>query len=80
MNLAIGARAVAHARKRARAFGTSANQLIRRYLRKLAGGDDPKASVEEFKGGRSDEYDGLMSRLKHVRSSGPYTRDQMNER
>ena len=24
--------------------------------------------------------DALMRRLKHVRSSGPYTRDEMNER
>jgi len=25
-------------------------------------------------------FDALMRRLKHVRSSGPYTRDEMNER
>jgi hypothetical protein len=25
-------------------------------------------------------FDALMRRLKHVRTSGPYTRDEMNER
>jgi hypothetical protein len=31
--------------------------------------------------GRAEEYDALMKRLrKTVRSNGPYTRDEMNER
>ena len=30
--------------------------------------------------GRAKEFDALMERLKHIRSSGPYTRDEMNER
>lgn len=30
--------------------------------------------------GTGSAYDALMRRLKHVRSSGPYTRDEMNER
>jgi hypothetical protein len=31
------------------ALGKSLNQLIRDYLQKLAGGDDPEQSIEEFK-------------------------------
>lgn len=31
--------------------------------------------------GKAQEFDALMKRLRrHVRSSGPYTRDEMNER
>lgn len=31
--------------------------------------------------GRAEEYASLMKRLRrHVRSDGPYTRDEMNER
>jgi len=31
--------------------------------------------------GKAEEYDALMTRLrKTVRSNGPYTRDEMNER
>jgi hypothetical protein len=31
--------------------------------------------------GKADEYDSLMKRLRRtVRSAGPYTRDEMNER
>jgi hypothetical protein len=31
--------------------------------------------------GKSEEYDSLMKRLRRtVRSAGPYTRDEMNER
>jgi len=29
---------------------------------------------------RAPTFDALMRSLKHVRSSGPYTRDEMNER
>lgn len=29
---------------------------------------------------RVRKYDQLMDRLKHVNSSGPYTRDEMNDR
>ena len=31
------------------ALGKSLNQLIRDYLQRLAGGDDPERSIEEFK-------------------------------
>jgi hypothetical protein len=30
-------------------MGTSLNQVIRDYLRKLAGGDDAERSIEEFR-------------------------------
>ncbi len=38
--------------------------------------------LEEYvaKSGSLVEYDELMRRLRHIRSSGPYTRDEMNER
>jgi len=35
--------------QKAEALGTSLNQMIRDYLQKLAGGDDPEKSIEEFK-------------------------------
>jgi hypothetical protein len=30
--------------------------------------------------GDEREFDGLMRRLRHIRSHGPYSRDEMNER
>ena len=30
--------------------------------------------------GDVQEFDALMRRLRHIRSGGPYTRDEMNER
>jgi Family of unknown function (DUF6364) len=49
VTLSIDEQTVARARKKAEALGKSLNQLIRDYLQKLAGGDDPEGSVEEFK-------------------------------
>jgi len=49
VTLSIDERTVARARKKAEALGKSLNQLIRDYLQKLAGGDDPEKSIEEFK-------------------------------
>jgi hypothetical protein len=48
VTLSIDEQTVARARKKAEALGTSLNQLIRDYLRRLAGGDDPGKSIEEF--------------------------------
>jgi hypothetical protein len=48
VTLSIDERTVELARKRAEALGKSLNQLIRDYLQKLAGGDDPERSIEEF--------------------------------
>jgi len=49
ITLSIDEQLVARARKKADALGKSLNQLIRDYLQKLAGGDDPEQSIEEFK-------------------------------
>jgi hypothetical protein len=49
VTLSIDEQLVARARKKADALGKSLNQLIRDYLQKLAGGDDPERSVEEFR-------------------------------
>ncbi|HUI82644.1 MAG TPA: DUF6364 family protein [Candidatus Binatia bacterium] len=49
LTLSVDEQLVARARKKADALGKSLNQLIRDYLRKLAGGDDPERSIEEFK-------------------------------
>jgi hypothetical protein len=49
VTLSLDEQTVARARKKAEALGKSLNQLIRDYLQKLAGGDDPEQSVAEFK-------------------------------
>jgi len=49
VTLSIDEQLIARARKKADALGKSLNQLIRDYLQKLAGGDDPERSIEEFK-------------------------------
>ena len=56
VTLSIDEQVVARARRKADALGKSLNQLVREYLQKLAGGDDPERSIEEFKklSGRGD--------------------------
>lgn len=49
VTLSIDAHVVARARKKAEALGKSLNQLVRDYLEKLAGSDDPERSIGEFK-------------------------------
>ena len=49
ITLSIDEHVVARARKKADALGKSLNQLVRDYLQKLAGGDNPERSVEEFR-------------------------------
>jgi predicted HicB family RNase H-like nuclease len=44
VTLSIDEQLVARAQKKADALGKSLNQLIRDYLQKLAGGDDPEQS------------------------------------
>jgi Family of unknown function (DUF6364) len=46
VTLSIDEQLVSRARKKAEALGKSLNQLIRDYLQKLAGGDDPERSIE----------------------------------
>lgn len=48
VTLSIDEQVVARARKKAKTLGKSLNELIRDYLQKLAGGDDPERSIEEF--------------------------------
>lgn len=48
VTLSIEEQLVSRARKAA-ALGKSLNQLIRDYQQRLAGGDDPERSIEEFK-------------------------------
>jgi hypothetical protein len=48
VTFSIDEQVVARARKKANALGKSLNQLIRDYLQKLADGDDPERSIEEF--------------------------------
>ncbi len=49
LTLSIDEQLVERARQRADALGKSLNQLIRDYLQKLAGGDDPDQSIREFR-------------------------------
>jgi hypothetical protein len=49
VTLSIDEQVVARARKKAEAVGKSLNQLIRDYLRRLADGDNPERSIEEFR-------------------------------
>jgi Family of unknown function (DUF6364) len=49
LTLSIDEQTLIRARQKAEALGKSLNQLIRDYLQKLAGGDDPEKSIEEFR-------------------------------
>lgn len=49
VTLSVDKQVVERARKKAEAMGKSLNQVIRDYLQRLAGGDDPERSIEEFK-------------------------------
>ena len=49
VTLSIDDQVVTRARKKAEALGKSLNQLVRDYLERLAGGDDPERSIEEFR-------------------------------
>jgi len=49
VTLSLDEQLVERARKKADALGKSLNQLVREYLQRLAGGDDPEHSVAEFK-------------------------------
>lgn len=70
VTLSIDEQLVARARKKADALGKSLNQLIRDYLQKLAGGDDPERSIEEFR---------KLSRRGHSRG-WRFNRNEIHER
>ena len=70
VTLSVDEQTVEKARKKANALGKSLNQLIRDYLQKLAGSDDPESTIEEF---------------KHLSGSGHshgwrFNRDEIHER
>jgi len=71
LTLSVDEDVVARARKRADALGKSLNQLVREYLQKLAGNDDPEATIAELKrlSGRGDSRGRRFSRDEiHERS------------
>ncbi len=70
VTLSLDEQTVARARKKAEALGKSLNQLIRDYLQKLAGGDDPEQNVAEFK---------RLSGQGHSRG-WRFNRDEIHER
>jgi hypothetical protein len=68
--LSVDERIVSRARKRAMALGKSLNQVIRDYLEKLAGADDPERSIKEFE---------ELSARGHSRGR-KFNRDETHER
>jgi Family of unknown function (DUF6364) len=70
VTLALDEQVVARARKKAAALGKSLNQVIRDYLERLAGSDDPERSIEEFK---------RLSGHGHARG-WRFDRDQLHDR
>ena len=70
ITLSVDEQLVERARKRAGALGKSLNQLVRDYLQKLAGGDDPDQSIEEFR---------RLSGKGHSRG-WKFNRDEIHER
>ena len=60
---------IKQARLVARGRHTTLNAAFRGWLEQYAS-----------QAGGSVSVDALMRRLRHVRSAGPYTRDEMNER
>jgi len=60
---------IEQARLVARSRRTTLNEAFREWLEQYAAQQGGGAAM-----------DALMRRLKHVRSGGPFTRDEMNER
>jgi hypothetical protein len=60
---------IEQARTIARERGTSLNAALREWLEQYAAQGKRGVAIRK-----------LMHRLRHVRSAGPYTRDEMNER
>jgi hypothetical protein len=83
VTLSIDEQLVARARKKAKVLGKSLNELIRDYLQKFTGGDDPEQSIEEFKRlsgrghsrgwrfSRDQAHDRRLSKRRQAQSSGP---------
>jgi hypothetical protein len=70
LTLSADGQLIKRARQVARSQGKTLNEAIREWLVQFT-----------HQVGRAEEYDVLMKKLRrHVRTSGPYTRDEMNER
>lgn len=70
LTLSLDEQLVARARERADALGKSLNQMIRDYLQKMAGGEDPEESIREFR---------RLSGRGHSRG-WRFNRDEIHER
>ena len=70
LTLSLDEQLVERARKKADALGKSLNQMVREYLQRVAGGDDPEHSVAEFK---------RLSGRGHSRG-WRFNRDEIHER
>lgn len=69
ITLSADAELIERARLVAQAQHKTLNSVFREWLRTFVA-----------QSGDEREYDGLMRRLRHIRSGGPYRRDEMNER
>jgi hypothetical protein len=72
LTLSVDEQLVERARKVARAMGKSLNELVREYLRNLAGDEDAKRDMEELR---------ALSRRGKGRSRGwRFNREELHER
>jgi hypothetical protein len=72
ITLSVEDEVIEAARQRAKALGSSVNQLVREYLEQLAGKSDPAADAAEFE---------KLSRLANGDSRGwKFDRDELHER
>lgn len=72
LTLSVDEQLVERARKVARAMGKSLNELVREYLRNLAGDGDAKRDIEELR---------ALSRRGKGRSRGwRFNREELHER
>ncbi len=72
LTLSVDEQLVERARKRARAMGKSLNELVREYLRNLAGDEDAKRDMEVLR---------ALSRRGKGRSRGwRFNREELHER
>ena len=69
ITLSADERLIEEARAAARAQRSTLNQLFREWLAELAGRRNRDEQVSE-----------LMQRLEYVRSGGPFSREEMNDR
>jgi hypothetical protein len=69
ITLSADERLIEEARAAARAQRSTLNQLFREWLAELAG-----------RRGRDEQVSELMQRLEYVRSGGPFSREEMNDR